>query len=88
VKRFTPVLAAVFMGLATSSTMSAPDCKGGYKAFLATVSPYIEQVDDADLPTLMRQGLSVFEACTAGDMFSPGETWDQIAADMQKKLKK
>lgn len=84
-------IAALVMALMSTSAGAASaksDCAGGYRSFLGKVSPYIERVDDADLPALMRRGLSVFEACAAGDTFTPHGIWGQIAADMQKKFKK
>lgn len=87
----TNLLAALGLLLVSMSgdgAAAATSCTKDYKTFMSGVSPYIERVDDADLPVLMRRGLSVFEACAAGDMFSPHGIWDQIAEDMRKKSKK
>jgi hypothetical protein len=81
-------LAALSVVLATSVSAATPDCFGGYKTFISKVAPYINKVEDADLATLMRRGLSVYDACQAGDTFTAHGIWDQIAADMVKRFKK
>ena len=84
-------LAAALTAFAAAlSPVSAatPDCYGGYKTFLGKVSPHLSERTDVDLATLMRRGLSVYDACMAGDSFSPHGVWDQIAADIEAKSKK
>lgn len=74
--------------LAIPAFAAKPDCTEGYKIFINRVTPFIDRIEDLDLATQMRRGLSVFEACQAGDNFSPHGIWDQIAADMAAKAKK
>ena len=78
---------SLFAVLAAQANASTPDCTGGYKTFISKVSPYINKIEDVDLATLMRRGLSVYDACEAGDTFTPHGIWDQIAADMAKMSK-
>lgn len=81
--------AAIATLLFTSGALAAaPDCASGYKNFVMKVSPYIERVDPADLPEFMRRGLSAFDACMAGDSFTPHGVWDGLAAEMEVKSKK
>lgn len=83
---------AVLLAAASAATTPAfaakPDCYGAYKAFMGKVSPYLGQVEDVDLPTLMRRGLSVYDACEAGDNFVPEGAWNQVIFDMEKAAKK
>lgn len=81
-------LALAFAAAATPALAAKPDCYGGYKAFLGKVNPYIGNIEDVDLPTLMRRGLSVYDACEAGDNFVPEGAWNQVIFDMEKMSKK
>jgi len=81
-------LAIGFAAAATPALAAKPDCYGGYKSFLGKVNPYIGKIDDVDLPTLMRRGLSVYDACEAGDNFVPEGAWNQVIFDMEAKAKK
>ncbi|MGE0054704.1 MAG: hypothetical protein AB7S74_10875 [Hyphomicrobium sp.] len=84
-------LAAIAVSIATLATpalAAKPDCYGGYKSFLGKVNPYIGHIEDVDLPTLMRRGLSVYDACLAGDNFVPEGAWNQVIFDMEKAAKK
>jgi len=84
-------LATIALAIAAVSSpalAAKPDCYGGYKSFLGKVNPYIGQIEDVDLPTLMRRGLSVYDACLAGDNFVPEGAWNQVIFDMEKASKK
>lgn len=87
-KYILAALSIVVATLAAPVFAAEPDCSGGYKIFINRVSPSIDKVNDEDLATLMRRGLSVFDACKAGDNFSPHSVWDQIASEMEAKSKK
>ena len=80
-------IAVVIAATASPAIAAKPDCYGGYKTFLSKVNPYIGQIDDVDLPTLMRRGLSVYDACFAADNF-PANSWDDLVAQMEKATKK
>lgn len=80
-------LLAAAAALAAPAIAATPDCNGGYRIFINKVSPYINKVEAADLAAQMRRGLSVYDACQAGDTFTPHGIWDQIAADMAKSSK-
>jgi hypothetical protein len=82
------VLAAGIAVISAPAFAAKPDCYGGYKDFLGKVNPFIGQIEDVDLPTLMRRGLSVYDACEAGDNFVPQGAWNQVIFDMEKKAKK
>ena len=81
-------LAVAFAALSSPAFAAKPDCYGGYKEFLGKVNPYIGKIEDVDLPTLMRRGLSVYDACEAGDNFVPAGAWNQVIFDMEAKTKK
>ena len=81
-------LAVAFAAFSAPAFAAKPDCYGGYKAFLGKVNPYIGKIEDVDLPTLMRRGLSVYDACEAGDNFVPEGAWNQVIFDMEAKSKK
>ena len=81
-------ISAVAATLATSVYAADQPCTGGYRIFINRISPFVDKSDDEDLATLMRRGLSVFEACEAGDNFSPHDLWHKIAAEMEAKAKK
>jgi hypothetical protein len=80
-------IAVVIAAAATPALAAKPDCYGGYKSFLGKVNPYIGQIDDVDLPTLMRRGLGIYDACNAGDNYTPNN-WDELVAQMEKSMKK
>jgi hypothetical protein len=80
--------AVALSALSAPSFAAKPDCYGGYKTFLGKVNPYIGKIEDVDLPTLMRRGLSVYDACEAGDNFVPEGAWNQVIFDMEAKAKK
>lgn len=81
------IIAIAFATVANPALAAKPDCYGGYKAFLGKVNPYIGQIEDVDLPTLMRRGLSVYDACFAADNF-PANSWDELVAQMEKAATK
>jgi hypothetical protein len=79
---------ALAIAVSASPALAAkPDCYGGYKSYLGKVNPYIGQIEDVDLPTLMRRGLSVYDACMAGDNFTPN-TWGDLVTEMQNAAAK
>lgn len=79
---------AVIAALALPAVAAKQDCFGGYKIFINRVSPFVDRVEAPELTMWMRRGLSAFDACEAGDNFTPHGIWDQIAADMEAKAKK
>ena len=81
-------LAVAFAAFASPAFAAKPDCYGGYKTFLGKVGPILGKIEDVDLPTLMRRGLSVYDACEAGDNFVPEGAWNQVIFDMEAKAKK
>jgi len=81
-------LAIAFAAAAAPASAATPDCYGGYKTFMGKIAPLIGKVEDVDLATLMRRGLSVYDACQAGDNFSPYGVWDQIFNEMTRKATK
>lgn len=88
-KTYSLVAAALAIAAVSSPALAAkPDCYGGYKSFIGKVNPYLGQIEDVDLPTLMRRGLSVYDACLAGDNFVPEGAWNQVIFDMEKAAKK
>ena len=81
-------LALSIAALATPALAAKPDCNGAYKTFMGKVIPYLGKVEDVDLATLMRRGLSVYDACQAADNFVPEGAWNQVIFDMEAKAKK
>lgn len=81
-------LAVTIAAFATPAFAAKPDCHGAYKTFMGKVVPYIGKVEDVDLATLMRRGLSVYDACQASDNFVPEGAWNQVIFDMEAKAKK
>lgn len=81
-------LAALSAAVATPAFAAKPDCYGAYKTFMGKAMPLLGQIEDVDLPTLMRRGLSVYDACEAGDNYVPEGAWNQVFADMDKMAQK
>lgn len=87
-KKFALAVLLAASAAASPAFAAKPDCYGAYKAFMGKVNPYIGQIEDVDLPTLMRRGLSVYDACEAGDNFVPEGAWNQVMFDMEKAANK
>lgn len=84
-------LASIVVAIAAMSApalAAKPDCYGGYKTFMTKVAPLVGKIEDVDLATLMRRGLSVIDACEAGDNFVPEGAWNQVIFDMEAAAKK
>jgi hypothetical protein len=80
-------IAVVIAAAASPALAAKPDCYGGYKTFLGKVNPHIGKIEDVDLPTLMRRGLSIYDACFAADNF-PANSWDDLVTQMESATKK
>lgn len=65
---------------------AADRCAAGYKDFIVTVSPYIDRVEDAELPSLMRRGIGILDACNAGDKYAPGASWRDLSEQIARPL--
>ena len=73
---------------AANPATAAVNCDTGYKRFMERISPTIPIAAEAELGTLMRRALSVYDACAAGDMFEPTGIWEQIVMDMESTPRK
>ena len=88
-KKISLATFAVALAVVSAPAFAAkPDCNGAYKTFMGKVVPYLGKVEDVDLATLMRRGLSVYDACQASDNFVPEGAWNQVIFDMEAKAKK
>jgi len=87
-KKLSLAVLLALSAAASPALAAKPDCYGAYKSFMGKINPYLGQIEDVDLPTLMRRGLSVYDACEAGDNFVPEGAWNQVISDMEKASKK
>jgi hypothetical protein len=79
--------AALFATFA-SPTFAAVDCDGGFKGHMTKMTIYIDQMSGYELADAVRKSLDAYNACKAGDDFSPHGVWDKIEADMAAKYGK
>ena len=79
-------LAAIALAIAaTAPALAKTDCEAGYKAHMAKMSIYVDKVTGYDLADAVRRSLDAYNACKAGDDFSPHGVWDKIEAEMKTK---
>lgn len=81
-------LAAVLAVAASSPASAKYNCDEGFKGFMTKLSTHVTEIGETDLSLLMRRGLSVLDACMAGDNFVPEGAWNSVLADMDKMMKK
>ena len=81
-------LAALLAAGASAPASAKYNCDEGYKGFMMKLSTHVGEIGETDLSALMRRGLSVLDACNAGDNFVPEGAWNQVIFDMEKMTKK
>jgi hypothetical protein len=81
-------LGALLSAVATPSFAAKVDCDAGYKSFLGRMSKLLDESAAVDSADGLRRSLAIYDACRAGDDFSPHGVWDKILADMQGKMKR
>lgn len=83
-------LAALGMAAVALSTPAHAkfNCDEGYKGFMMKFSTHMGGIGETDLSALMRRGLSVLDACNAGDNYIPTSAWDAMIDEVVKKEKK
>ncbi len=86
-KTIIAALAALLVA-GSAPAFAAQDCAGGYKTFLGKMSKMVEGTGGDALAEAIRKSLTAYDACKAGDDFSPHGVWDKIAADMEAGMKK
>ncbi len=86
-KTIFAALAALLVA-GSAPAFAAQDCAGGYKTFLGKMSKMVEGTGGDALAEAIRKSLTAYDACKAGDDFSPHGVWDKIAADMEAGMKK
>ena len=82
---------ATVTGLAIAAASPAHakfNCDEGYKGFMTKVAGKVGTMSETDLSALMRRGLSVLDACNAGDNYIPTSAWDAMIDEITKKEKK
>jgi hypothetical protein len=87
--RLIPAALLLTMFAAFASPASAAvDCDGGFKTHMTKMSTFIDKMSGYELADVVRKSLDAYNACKAGDSFSPHGVWDQIEADMNAKYGK
>jgi hypothetical protein len=81
------ILAATLVAAASPALAAKADCDNGYKKFLGQMSIYVDKMSGYELADAVRKSLDAYNACTAGDDFSPHGVWDKILVEMQAKTK-
>jgi len=84
----TKMIAAAIAALFVAGSVPAfakQDCSGGYKTFLTKMMTMVEGTGGDQLAEAIRQSLTAYDSCKAGDDFSPHGVWDKILTDMGKK---
>lgn len=80
-------LAAIALSSATPASAKF-NCDEGYKGFMMKLSTHLGGVSETDLSALMRRGLSILDACNAGDNYIPTSAWDAMIDEVVKKEKR
>jgi len=80
-------LAAVLVAGVTPA-VAKTDCAAGYKTFLGKMSKMVEGTGGDMLAEAIRQSLTAYDSCKAGDDFSTHGVWDKILVDTEASMKK
>lgn len=83
----TAAMAALVFASTAPAHAAAEKCAGGYRDFLSTMSPFVDKMDETEIPVVMRKGIGVFDACTAGDAYAAATSWDEIVKRVQQHVK-
>jgi len=84
-KKLTLAALAAVLVAGITPVIAKTDCGGGYKTFLSQMSKMVEGTGGDQLAEAIRQSLTAYDSCKAGDDFSPHGVWDKILADMASK---
>ncbi len=79
-------LGLLIAAIAPAVPASAADieCDSGLKRHLARITIYVDRVPGAELATALDQSMKVYDACKAGDDFSPTGKWTEIALRLKR----
>jgi hypothetical protein len=80
------VVAAVM--LTAANPRPSQDCEAGYQTFLGDFSKLVHTTTGAEASDAVRRSLAVYDACKAGDEFSPDAAWNSIIDTLKSKTNK
>jgi hypothetical protein len=84
-KKLALAAAAVALAAGLAPAVAKTDCAAGYKTFLGNMMKVVEGTGGDALAEAIRKSLTAYDACKAGDDFSPHGIWDKINADLAAK---